>query len=251
MEYEYEGRTEREAIEKAASDLSLERDQFDVEILESQKGTIFKKGFVRIRVNTTATPAAAQDAEDGHDGTSGADAERKQVKDKADEHFGKERVLSDPMPQGETETAIVEFVKGVVTRMGYECEVTVLFREEGKVCFKINSPQCAVIIGRKGTTLDALQLLTNVYASRLGHGDIRIILDSENYRIHREEVLVRMAYNTADRVASTHRSILLEPMNPFERRIIHTTLSDVPNIQTKSEGDGVYKRVRILWRGVR
>lgn len=247
MEYEYEGKTEREAIEKAAAELGLEKDQFDVEILETQKGTLFKKGFVRIRVSTTATPAVKEETEP-------RSPQKRAVQNRASDDgraFGTSRPLADPVPQDDFEKAVAEFVGGIIQRMGYEANVTVLFREEKKIGFKLDTASSAVIIGRKGATLDALQLLANVYAGRLGREDVRIILDTENYRIHREEILVRLAYNTADKVVATRRSILLEPMNPFERRIIHTTLGDVPNIDTKSEGEGVYKRVRVMWRGVR
>lgn len=254
MEYEYEGKTEREAIEKAAAELGLEKDQFDVEILEAQKGTLFKKGFVRIRVSTTATPAVKEEAEAQEPKRSRGTFGRERGAVRADDDgraFGKSRPLSNPAPQDGFEKAVSDFVQGMITRMGYEAKVTVLFREDKKIGFKIVCSSSAVIIGRKGATLDALQLLANVYAGRLGREDVRIILDTENYRIHREEILVRLAYNTADKVAASRRSVLLEPMNPFERRIIHTTLGDVPNIETKSEGDGVYKRVRVMWRGIR
>ena len=83
----------------------------------------------------------------------------------------------------------------------------------------------------------------------MGHEDTRIILDSENYRIRREEALVRLAYDTAEQVRNTRQSVLLEPMNPFERRIVHTTLNDIVDIETKSEGEGLYKQVRVTFRG--
>ena len=78
-----------------------------------------------------------------------------------------------------------------------------------------------------------------------------MILDSENYRIRREESLVRLAYTVADRVRENRGSILLEPMNPFDRRLIHTTLNDIADVETKSEGEGLYKQVRVFYRGMR
>ena len=93
--------------------------------------------------------------------------------------------------------------------------------------------------------------MANIYAGRLGHEETRIILDTENYRIRREEALVRLAYTTADKVRTTKKSILLEPMNPFERRLIHTTLNDIPDVETKSDGDGLYKQVRVFYKGIR
>jgi spoIIIJ-associated protein len=90
----------------------------------------------------------------------------------------------------------------------------------------------------------------NIYAGRQGKDDVRIILDTENYRIRREESLVRLAYNVAEKVRESRMSILLEPMNPFDRWLIHTTLNDINDVETKSEGDGLYKQVRVLFRGL-
>ena len=155
----------------------------------------------------------------------------------------------NPLPEDEFETKIVEFTKGMIEGMGYGCEAVVLFREEKKLGIRIDSEHASIIIGKKGKNLDALQVLVNVYAGRLGREDTRVILDSENYRIRREEALVRLAYETGEQVRSTRQSILLEPMNPFERRIIHTTLNDIVDIETKSEGEGLYKQVRVTFRG--
>lgn len=231
MTYEYEGKTEKEAIEKAAQELGLERDQFDVEILETQKNSLFKKGFVKIRVHTEGnTPVAEKDY----------DAEPRAPRSH----------VANPIPQDEFEQKLIDFVTQVIQKMGYEVKVEIMFREERKIGIKLQSESSSILIGRKGKNLDALQLLMNVYAGHLGREDIRVILDTENYRIRREETLVRLAYTTADKVRSYRKSILLEPMNPFERRLIHTTLNDIPDIETKSEGDGLYKQVRVLYKGV-
>ena len=116
---------------------------------------------------------------------------------------------------------------------------------------RLNSSKSSILIGRKGKNLDALQLLANAYAGRLGREDLRVILDTENYRIRREESLVRLAYTVADKVCMSRKSMLLEPMNPFERRLIHTTLNDISDVETKGEGDGLYKQVRVIYKGVR
>lgn len=233
MTYEYEGKNEKEAIENAANALGLERDQFDVEILESQKNSLFKKGYVKIRVHTL------------EDENTSVDGEKSNYEEKHS------RIVADPLPQGEFEEKLIEFIQSIVEKMGYEAKVSVVYREEKKVGIKLESKNSSILIGRKGKNLDALQFLANIYAGRLGHEDVRVILDTENYRIRREETLVRLAYNTADKVRSTHNSILLEPMNPFERRLIHTTLNDIPDIETKSEGEGVYKQVRVIYKGIR
>ena len=233
MTYEFEGKTEKDAIEMAVNELGLERDQFDVEILETQKNSIFKKGYVKIRIHTL-------DDNEGNASWAGNAAEEKHS-----------RLVADPLPQGEFEEKLIEFVTNVIEKMGYDVKVQVSYREDKKIGIKMDSSYSSILIGRKGKNLDALQLLANIYAGRLGHEEVRVILDTENYRIRREESLVRLAYTTADKVRSRHNSILLEPMNPFERRLIHTTLNEIPDVETKSEGDGLYKQVRVLYKGVR
>lgn len=235
MTYEYEGKTEKEAIEKAAAELGLEKDQFDVEILESQKKSLFKNGYVKIRVHTVESQNQVTSEFDG----------------KISDSVSRSSVVANPMPQDEFEQKLVDFTKTVVEKMGYEAAVEIMFREEKKIGIKLTSVSSSILIGRKGKNLDALQLIVNIYAGHLGREDVRIILDTENYRIRREESLVRLAYVTADKVRQKKSSILLEPMNPFERRLIHTTLNDIGDVETKSEGDGLYKQVRVIYKGVR
>jgi spoIIIJ-associated protein len=241
MIYEFEGRTEKEAIDRAAEELGLEKDGFDVEILETQRSGLFKKGFVRIQVHTNKPvhadrPAAASPSgsEKGQTGNS---------------QFAPAAVYGDPESQNEFERKLIDFVEGLIERMGYGGKVSVLFREDRKTGLRIDSDYSSILIGKKGKNLDAIQLLANIYAGRQGREDMRIILDSENYRIKREESLVRLAYTVADRVRDNRGSILLEPMNPFDRRLIHTTLNDIADVETKSEGEGLYKQVRVYYRG--
>lgn len=241
MVYEFEGKTEREAIELAAARLGLETDEFDVEIMESLSGSLFKKGKVKIRVHTDKAEAGGEfsDAAAPESGDVSAPGGRMPISD------------AERMPLDEFEKKLVDWTAEVVGKMGYPVSVTVLFREEKKLGLKIDTDNTSIIIGKKGKNIDALQLLANVYAGRLGREDVKVILDSENYRIRREESLVRIAYESAEQVRRTGRSMLMEPMNPFERRIIHTTLNDIVDIETKSEGEGLYKQVRVMFRGRR
>jgi len=231
MTYEFEGKTEKEAIEIAAEQLGLQRDQFDVEILESQKNTLFKKGYVKICVHTI-------------------DDVKHSSRESENTTYSPTKVFTDPVPQDEFEKKLLEFVQTLIEKMGFSVKTEIIFRESRKISIKLHSENSPILIGRKGKNLDALQLLANIYAGHLGHEEVRVILDTENYRIRREESLVRLAYNMADKVRQTHRSVLLEPMNPFERRLIHTTLNDIPDIETKSDGEGLYKQVRIIYKGV-
>jgi spoIIIJ-associated protein len=241
MVYEFEGRTEKEAIDRAAEALGLKKDGFDVEILEAQRSGLFKKGYVRIQVHTD-NEVSREGLPDDDDMDDDAPPPVK------DEPYG-QAVFGEPEAKNEFEQNMLRFVEEIIRRMGYEGKVSVLFREEHKLGLKIDSEYSSILIGKKGKNLDALQLLVNIYAGRQGREDLRIILDSENYRIRREESLVRLAYTVADRVRESRGSILLEPMNPFDRRLIHTTLNDISDVETKSEGEGLYKQVRVFYRG--
>jgi spoIIIJ-associated protein len=236
MVYEFEGRTEKEAIDRAAEELGLQKDDFDVEILETQRSGLFKKGYVKIRVHTNHLERSPGPDDEGKA------AERRLIS---------QPIFGEPEPKNEFEKEMIEYVEGLVARMGYTGKATILFREEHKIGLKIDSEYSSILIGKKGKNLDALQLLVNIYAGRRGREDLRVILDSENYRIRREESLVRLAYTVADRVRENRSSVLLEPMNPFDRRLIHTTLNDIADVETKSEGEGLYKQVRVYYRGMR
>lgn len=212
---EFEGKTEQEAIDMAISELGLERDDFDVEIIDQHKKTLFKRGSVKIRVH---------------------------IPEPVSEETYSNEVLSS---ESENEEKILEFIQNLITKMGYECKVNINFRKDLKLGFNIDSPNSSIIIGRKGKNLDAIQLLANVYAAKLDE-DYKIIIDSEDYRMRHEEYIVRNAFKNAEYVRKTGKSKLLEPMNPFERRLIHTALNDFNGVETKSEGEGLYKQVRII-----
>ncbi len=225
MQSEFEGRTEQEAIDKAIEALNLERDQFDVEVIETSRKGLFKKGSVKIRVyyGDDSGEEYAEEEEDGEDSP------------------------SSNVPESDVERKVIEFVETLISKMGYEGEATISYRRESKVGISIDSPDSSIIIGRKGKNLDAIQLVTNVYAGNLDP-DIKVVIDSENYRMRHEEQIIRSAYRVAESVRRTGRSKLLDPMNPFERRLVHTALNDFEGVETKSEGEGLYKQVRIIPR---
>jgi spoIIIJ-associated protein len=245
MIYEFEGRTQKEAIDLAAQELGLAKDDFDVEIMETQRQGLFKKGHVRIKVHTDKQVSPS------FSGSSGGYEDAEEQAQARGAEAPRHAVFGDPEAKNDLEQKLLDFVTGVIEHMGYSGKVSVLFREEHKIGLKIESEHSSILIGKKGKNMDALQLLVNIYAGRLYRDDMRVILDSENYRIRREESLVRLAYNVADRVRETRASVLLEPMNPFDRRLIHTTLNDIADVETKSEGEGLYKQVRVYFRGTR
>lgn len=227
MVKEFEGKTEKEAIDNAVAELGLERDEFDVEIVETQKSgflNLQKKVLIRVHLREDGTYPAR-------------------------EVYGS-HVATNMDPENDLEHALVDFVENLTAKMGYSAKARIMYREERKVGIRLDSEHSGMIIGRKGKNLDAIQLLVNVVAGKIGDAGMRVIVDSENYRMRREESLVRLAQKVGDQVKRTKSSRLLDPMNPFERRLIHTTLSSIEGIDTKSEGEGLYKQVRVFYKGV-
>ena len=230
MYSDFEGRTEQEAIDKAIEELGIERSQFDVEIIENTKKGLFKKGSVKIRVYDGEDGTVEEPAPEGDD----------EYEDAPEGSLSKEA-------ENDNERNIISFTETLIHKMGYDASVSISFRRGSKIGISIDSPDSSIIIGRKGKNLDAIQLVVNVYAGNLDP-DIKVVVDSENYRMRHEEQIIRSAYRVAESVRRTGRSKLLDPMNPFERRLVHTALNDFEGVETKSEGEGLYKQVRIIPR---
>jgi spoIIIJ-associated protein len=152
---------------------------------------------------------------------------------------------------GEFEEKVIDFARGLLDRMGFPAQINVNFREEGRLGLDIESDGSGILIGKQGKTLEALQFVVNLAAGRMGDDPTRIILDTQDYRSRRERSLIRMANQVAEQVRKSRESQLLEPLNPFERRLIHTSLARYGDIETVSEGEGLYKRIRVIWRSDR
>lgn len=227
MTREFEGKTEQEAIAKAIEELHIEREDFDVEIIEPQRKGLFKKGNVKIRI---------------HFDDDSIDMEMDEDDDVA-ASFNEPRTLGEPF-DSDLEDKLLTFVATMLDKMGYEGSVSIAFRQGRKIGLNIESDNSNIIIGRKGKNLDAIQLLANVYGGQI-NPDVKVVVDSENYRLRHEEQLIRNAFKTAEQVRRSGRSRLLDPMNPYERRLVHTALNDFGGVSTKSEGEGLYKQIRI------
>ena len=181
MVYEFEGRTEAEAVEKAVEELHLSQDQFDVEILEVQKSSLFKKGFVKIRVHLNPDESVGSTHSSPQD--------------------FKEDVSSKSGDYPEYKKMLEEFVMHLIDLLGYDARVDNISAERKNIVLHLSSSDSPIIIGKHGKNLDALQLLANTFLSNKGFSNYRVLLDCENYRVRREESLVRLAYETADKVA--------------------------------------------------
>lgn len=138
------------------------------------------------------------------------------------------------------------FLIPLLKKMGIEdVEINGEMEEEDVLCLSIVSKDLGVIIGKRGNTLDSLQYLTALVANRNIDGHVKIKLDAENYREKRKETLEKLAVNLARKAKKTGRRVTLEPMNPYERRIIHSVLQDFNGVDTHSEGEEPYRKVVI------
>ena len=142
--------------------------------------------------------------------------------------------------------AAADFLKGLLAAMGVEATVLASITEEG-IRLRIDSASMGILIGHRGETLDAIQYLTSlcINRSRKETGYTRVTIDTEGYRDKREETLTRLARKIASQVKATGRARTLEPMNPYERRVLHATLQNNPYVTTYSEGEEPNRRVVI------
>jgi len=140
------------------------------------------------------------------------------------------------------------FLKELTHLMGVEVDVAVGNDAEGNVFVQMTGDTLGILIGRRGETLDALQYLTSLKINRGQEGYTRVTLDTENYRAKREDTLIRLANRMANRAVKTGRKVSLEPMNPYERRIIHSALQANEAVDTHSEGDEPNRHVVITLR---
>ena len=142
------------------------------------------------------------------------------------------------------EPAIKKFLSDVLNAMNMEAEVKVIINEkDSTVDVELVGNNMGVLIGKRGQTLDSLQYLVSLVANKESEGYFRVKLDTENYRARRKETLESLAKNIAYKVKRTRKAVSLEPMNPYERRIIHSALQNDKYVATKSEGEEPFRHV--------
>ena len=166
---------------------------------------------------------------------------KKEIKKESKPEVKKELELAKV--EDHTIKACEEFLHNVLKTMGIEVEITSEIDEEGALSINMEGENMGILIGKRGQTLDSLQYLTNRVANKSQEGYVRVKLDTEDYRRRRKETLENLAKNIAHKVKRTRKTISLEPMNPYERRIIHSALQSDKNVTTHSEGEEPYRRV--------
>lgn len=205
---EVTGKTEEEAISSALRQLNLQRDEVSIEIIERAKN-----GFLRIG----ASPAVVRVSYE----------------------------VPDPPKEKTPAEKAQEFLDGLLTRMGTNADIDVREKEDGSIYVELAGDGMGAVIGRRGETLDAIQHLTNYAVNRGVENRTHISIDAENYRSKREDSLVKLAEKMAAKALKYRRSMALEPMNSYERHVIHTALQNYEGVTTCSTGVEPNRRVVI------
>ncbi len=258
------GKTEDEAIARALEQLKLERDDVSVEILERAKSGFLGLGSCPARVRVyygeeeEEAPAPVQEepprrpAPRKKEAPAAPRAERPAPAPRA-QAAPAPQAQPAPVPQDlgeevddEKAQAIRTFLTGLLQQMQSPAAIRVYQPEKGRYKILLEGENLGALIGRRGETLDAIQQLTSYCVNRTG-GRVRIQLDAEGYREKRERSLEHLARKVAGKVVKYRRSVTLEPMNAYERHVIHTALQDVPGVTTYSTGVDPNRRVIVAY----
>ena len=234
---EKSGRTEDDAINAALKELGLDRDDVSVEIVERAKS-----GFLGIG----ASPAVVRVSYEAPDEESAPSAAAAPVSAKVVE---KAAPAAAPAAADEPAeyAAIRAFLTGLLDRMGVKADIAIAPRENGGINVDLSGSSMGAIIGRRGETLDAIQHLTNYVVNRGSDTHLHISVDAENYRSKREESLTKLAEKMAEKAIKYKRSMALEPMNSYERHVIHTALQNYEGVTTSSTGVEPNRRVVVSY----
>ncbi len=258
------GKNEEEAIAKALAQLGMDRDDVSVEVLERPKSGFLGIGAAPAKIRVSYGPeeeeVAAAPAPKAEPKAEKVQTERKPKSEKkpAEKKQPKAEPKAEqpaaPVPaeelgeevNDEKAAAIRTFLKGLLEQMGSAAEIRVYLPEKGRYKVILEGQNLGALIGRRGETLDAIQQLTSYAVNRTG-GRVRVQLDAENYREKREQSLQHLARKVAAKVVKYRRSVTLEPMNAYERHVIHTALQDFAGVTTYSTGVDPNRRVIVAF----
>jgi len=238
------GRNEEEAIAAALAQLNLDRDDVSVEILERAKS-----GFLGIGGNPAKVRVTYEAPDEEIPEEPVAVAEEPEEPAPAVKETEAAPVEEKPVVSAKDEKAekIAVFLVGLMEHMHVNAVPSVECTEEGIYKVNLEGENLGAIIGRRGETLDAIQQLTSYSINRGASRRVRIQVDAEHYRAKREESLIRLANRVADKVVKYRRNVTLEPMNAYERHVIHTALQDYPGVTTYSTGTEPNRRTVVAY----
>lgn len=247
------GKTEEEAVAAALRELQMERDDVSVEIVERAKSGFLGIGaqLAKIRVSwETEDPAPAPAAAAEAAAEKKAPAENKPAAKSAPAEEPKAppaAPVAATIDESDDFAAVRSFLSGLLEHMGIEAEINMSEKEGGGITVDLAGPGMGAVIGRRGETLDAIQHLTNYAVNHNSEKHLRVSVDAENYRAKREESLTKLAEKMAEKAIKYKRSMALEPMNSYERHVIHTALQNYEGVTTASTGTEPNRRVVVSY----
>jgi spoIIIJ-associated protein len=227
--YEFEGKTTEEAIQNAARELDLPVEELNIDVIEPGSAGIFglvggRKAKIKVTLKTSSE-SEEEEQEEGQEPET-----RKEEPQEGDVDFA-QRTLEE-----------------ILALIPLEATVTAS-RGEGRITLRVQGDRSGLLIGRKGKTLDALQFLVNKIVSKALDKKIDVVIDSENYRRRKEDSLTQLALKMGDKAKRINKPVTTNPMNPHDRRLIHLALKDDAQLETRSRGEGLLKRVVIIPKG--
>ena len=242
MEYiEFTGKTVDDAITEACQKFTVTSDRLEYEVVEKGTSGIFgfaaKPAVIKARVFDPNAPKEEAKPEVKEEVKAEAKADNKAAKAEVKEEEKKE---SAPVPAADPK----EFLSKVFDAMNMEVGIEVS-SEGNEMNIDLSGKDMGVLIGKRGQTLDSLQYLTSIVVNKGQKEYIRVKIDTENYRSRRKDTLENLAKNLAYKAKRTRNAVSLEPMNPYERRIIHSALQNDKYVTTHSEGEDPYRKVII------
>ncbi len=247
MKKEFTAKTIDEAKELAAAEFGVSAGEIDFDILEQpRKGLFGMKGVARVMASYEAPEAPAQ-AEPAAPAAEKAAAEEPAPASFEDESEGEAPALPEDFDiEGSAKVqAAKKYLTDVLHALGLENFEINAIRRDGNIVLDITGDKLGVVIGRRGETLDSLQYLTILASNRTEESYCRISIDCNGYRDKRRETLESLAKRTSAKVIKQGRKIALEPMNPYERRIIHSCVAEIEGVSSHSTGVEPYRKVVI------
>lgn len=257
------GKDINEAVELALIDLKVSRDEVEVTVLEEPtKGFLgigAKLAKVRVEKKAPQKPEKPEKKEAEKKAPEKKEQPKKSSKPK--EKKTNEKKSQEKKPEEKKKNIVLDdvdindlkvveehealtFLKDITGKMGLDLDFNARVGED-LVYVEMSGKDSRTVIGKRGQTLDAIQYLTSLVVNKEKEKYTKVVVDAENYRAKRERTLEQLANRLAAKVVKTRKHIRLEPMNPYERKVIHATLQKNPNITTRSEGEEPYRRVVI------
>ncbi len=228
MIIEATGKTIEEAIESGLKELGKDISEVETKVLVQPSSGILGFGKKEAKVRLTVIEKQVEEVS----------VEVKPVEsDEGENRNDAEEVAADAK----------EFLNTILEKMGISAVIEKMIKAD-RITLHIHGDDLGVLIGKHGQTLDALQYIINLKANKGKENRFFIMLDVENYRARREETLKNLAHRLASRVKRNRNKVVLEPMNGFERKIIHVALQDTEHVRTESEGQDPYRHVVIYYQ---